>query len=406
MILEYFKNLETALTAKIQAKPDQPNARRKFALETARLGKRLFSENERTAWCGVAAPFDLLNAMGINSCFVEFVGAMLASTGAVGSMLDRAERAGYHTDCCAYHRSVIGAALQGLMPNPDFLIATTSPCSGGLAVIENLARHFQKDLFVLNMPLDGSERGIRYLADQIKDMMDFVSGHIGESIDQDRIRKSIEATNKARDIMVDVYDLGRQVPSPLNSKDLKDFGILMALFLGTDAAVDIAQSYKDELIQRIRSEAHKAKQERIRLLWIQNRIQFQNPLVNMLDDECHATIVVDELNDINWDPIDPGDPYMGIAKRMLAIPLHGPIRKRIEHLQKLASDYQVDGAINPCHWGCRQGTGARGLMQRGLKEIDVPVLNLEVDCIDPRNFAIGQLKTRMEAFFEMIENHR
>jgi len=79
MIKEYFKSLEDGLSAKILANPGRPNARKKFALEIARLGKRLFSEGETIAWCGVAAPFDLLNAMGINSCFVEFIGAMLSS---------------------------------------------------------------------------------------------------------------------------------------------------------------------------------------------------------------------------------------------------------------------------------------------------------------------------------------
>ena len=27
-------------------------------------------------------------------------------------------------------------------------------------------------------------------------------------------------------------------------------------------------------------------------------------------------------------------------------------------LDRLAENYRIDGAINPCHWGCRQGTGA------------------------------------------------
>jgi benzoyl-CoA reductase/2-hydroxyglutaryl-CoA dehydratase subunit BcrC/BadD/HgdB len=70
----------------------------------------------------------------------------------------------------------------------------------------------------------------------------------------------------------------------------------------------------------------------------------------------------------------------------------------------LARAYKLDGAINPCHWGCRQGTGARGLISDGLKEINVPVLNLEVDCVDTRNFAEGQLRTRIEAFMEMLES--
>ena len=51
-----------------------------------------------------------------------------------------------------------------------------------------------------------------------------------------------------------------------------------------------------------------------------------------------------------------------------------------------------------------ENSGARGLISDGLKEIGVPVLNLEVDCVDKRNFAEGQLRTRIEAFVEMLES--
>jgi benzoyl-CoA reductase/2-hydroxyglutaryl-CoA dehydratase subunit BcrC/BadD/HgdB len=43
-------------------------------------------------------------------------------------------------------------------------------------------------------------------------------------------------------------------------------------------------------------------------------------------------------------------------------------------------------------------------MAEGLKEIGVPMLNLEVDCVDARSFSEGQLRTRLEAFLEMIAN--
>jgi benzoyl-CoA reductase/2-hydroxyglutaryl-CoA dehydratase subunit BcrC/BadD/HgdB len=136
---------------------------------------------------------------------------------------------------------------------------------------------------------------------------------------------------------------------------------------------------------------------------MQNRIQFKNPLVELLEKEYQANIVSDELNDIYWDSIDPHDPYIGMARRAIVKPLNVNMRSRVAHLQKLARNYKLDGAINPCHWGCRQGTGARGLISDGLKEINVPVLNLEVDCLDTRNFAEEQLRTRIEAFVEMLE---
>lgn len=128
MMLEYFQNLASGLEAKLGERPEGAVARKRFALEIARLGTRLYSGEGQVAWCGVLTPFDLLQAMGLTSCFVEFVGAMLASTGTVEKFLVDAEQAGFATDSCSYHRAVLGAALQGMMPEPDFLIGTSAPC--------------------------------------------------------------------------------------------------------------------------------------------------------------------------------------------------------------------------------------------------------------------------------------
>jgi benzoyl-CoA reductase/2-hydroxyglutaryl-CoA dehydratase subunit BcrC/BadD/HgdB len=88
----------------------------------------------------------------------------------------------------------------------------------------------------------------------------------------------------------------------------------------------------------------------------------------------------------------------------MSLPFVGSVQRRLELLRVMAADYRVDGAVNPCHWGCRQGTGARGLIEEGLKEAGVPVLNLEVDCLDERSFSEGQVRTRLEAFMEMLQN--
>jgi len=404
MMYQYFKDMASGIEAKILQDPDLPNPRKRYALETARLGSRLYSGNHKVAWCGLAVPFDLLNAMGITSCFVEFVGAVLASTGMADPFLEEAEQAGFVGDTCGFHRSVIGAARKEIIPEPDFLIATTCPCTGGIAIMENLAHMFKKDLFVLNVPQEDSEQNVSYLADQIKDMVDFVAQQTGETLDESKVRQAIEKTNSAREIMKDAYQLAQNVPSPTDGRLLINIGIVMPLFIGTDSAIEIAQAYKDEFTARIDNGIQGVPDEKLRLLWIQNRIQFKNPLVELLEKEYQANIVSDELNDINWDPIDPDDPYTGLARRSIAFPLNGNIQRRIQHLQKLARNYKLDGAINPCHWGCRQGTGARGLISDGLKEIGVPVLNLEVDCVDTRNFAEGQLRTRIEAFVEMLES--
>ena len=397
----YFQQLLAGLDARLkQAAPGEPIARKALVREVARLGTRLYSEEGGVAWCGVLAPFDVLHAMGLTSCFVEFVGAMLASVGAADPALVSAEDAGYSTDSCGYHRAVTGAALKGMMPVPDCLIATSAPCTGGLAVIDNLARHFDRPLYVLDIPQHDGPQAEAYLTDQLREMTDFVASHTGRSLDRERLAEAIELTNRARALLLEVYELARAVPSPGRPRDMVNFALLESLLLGTEGAVEVARIYRDELA----AGAADQTREDVRLMWLQNRIQFRHPLDQLLNEELHAPVVVDELNDIAWDPIDPDDPFPGLARRMMSISLVGPVDRRVATLQRLARDYRVDGAINPCHWGCRQGTGSRGLIERGLLEVDVPVLNLEVDCIDKRSFSEGQLRTRLEAFVEMLQS--
>ncbi len=402
----YFDALVAGITSSLEADPDSASARKRFTLEVARLGMRLFSHDERVAWCGVLAPFDLLSAMGVTSCFVEFVGGWLASIGAVEPVLESADQFGYPADCCSYHRAVIGAAQQRLMPEPDFLIATSTPCSAGLASIENLARHFKKDMFVIHVPHCHDDEAVAYLADQLRAAVAFVSEHTGRPLDADRLRTAMEHSNRSRALLVEAYELARAVPTPARARDLSNFGVVFPLLDGTEDGVEVARTYRDEFARKVEAKIAGVPGERVRLMWIQNRIQFRNPLEPMLEEEHEAAVVFDELNQVTWDPIDPDDPFPGLARRALSNCLTGPVERRIENLQRQARAYRVDGAINPCHWGCRQGTGVRGLLERGLREIDVPVLNLEVDCVDPRNFSEGQLRTRLEAFIEMIAARR
>lgn len=403
MMKQYFDSIVSDFEVKFRK---QPTARKKFSLEILKLGQRLSSGTNRLAWCGVCTPFDLLSAMGITSCFVEFVGGMLSSSGHAGSFLEASEQAGFLADGCGWQRTVIGATIGGLMPKPDLAIATNNPCASGLATVEHLARTFDCPLFVLNIPPGDSEVNVRFLAQQLRAMVQFVTEHTGQALDEERLQSAMEKTNEARAAAVEVLELARRVPSPVNSTDLKNFGILLPLFLGTQTAIDISQTFRDELAARNERGESGVPDERFRLMWLQESIQFKHPLIRMLAEEYRAAIVVEELNDIYWEPIDPADPYIGLARRTMAFPFNGTVDRRLKRITKLAREYNLDGAINPCHWGCRQGTGSRGLVEAHFRELGLPIVNLEVDCADSRNFSEGQLRTRLEAFMELLDGRR
>nr|MDA3788724.1 2-hydroxyacyl-CoA dehydratase family protein [Desulfobacula sp.] len=355
MMYEHFDNTVKGIKEKLDQEPEGINARKKYVLELSRLGKKLYTKDEIIAWCGVTAPFDLLSAMGVTSCFVEFVGAMLASTQTAGYFFEEAEDSGFATDSCAYHRAVMGAVLKNAMPEPDFIIGTSSPCTAGLAIVENFAHQYKKDFFVLNVPQNYTKDTIKFLAAQIEEMTLFVSAHTKRTLSKEKLGIALENFNRSSTLLKDIYDLAKTKPSPVDNRLLRDFGTVITLMMGTQKGVDICQSFKDELNHRIKSGWHHASKEKSRLMWLQNRIQHPFPMDEMLDD-LGAKIVVDELNNVTWGPMDPDIPFESIAKRMISIPFSMGTSERIRLMQDLARDYQIDGAINPCHWGCRQGT--------------------------------------------------
>ncbi len=401
MMYDYFKNMVDGVSQKLLQDPDSINAKKKYVLEIAKIGQKLYTRDEKIAWCGVTIPFDLLNSMGVTSCFVEFVGAMLSSNETAPTFIKEAEDSGYAPDSCAYHRAVTGAMLKDIMPEPDFIIGSSSPCTAGLAVMEDMARRFKKDFFILNVPQNNSQESVKFLTDQIKEMTRFITAHTQKPLSMEKLGRALEFFNESSLILKDIYNLAKQTPSPVDNKLLKDFGTVIGLIMGTREGVKICQAFKDELTDRIESKKIDPSKEKIRIMWIQNRIQYKFPIEKMLED-FGVKIVVDELNDVTWEPMDPDNPFESIARRIISIPYSLGTNERIAHMQLLAREYKLDGAINPCHWGCRQGTGVRGLTTRGLKDVHVPVLNLEIDCVDSRNLAQGQIETRLEAFVEML----
>ncbi|MFH1538644.1 MAG: 2-hydroxyacyl-CoA dehydratase family protein [bacterium] len=398
MMETYFHDLVGGLRKKLEEKE---TARRRFILEVGRIGEKMFDPGWSSAWTTVFVPFEILNSMGVAAIFVEFVGAMLSGAGIAKPYFEKAESAGYSTDGCAYHRTSIGAAMAGVIPEPDLLIGATCPCDGGAKAVRRIGDLFGKETFILTVPYEVTEESIGYMVDQFKRMIDFITEKTGRELDIDKLREAIRHGNEGRRYMMEALELCKNVPSPCNSNDLKNF-IIYVLISGLKEGVEVAKLFRDEFRERVEKGVPGLPGEKHRLLWIQNRIQFRNGLIEMLERDFKANVVIDELNYFHWEEMDDGDPLRALAIRQITHPFAGPAGRRLAMLAKLAKEFKVHGAINPSHWGCRQSGGARNLFRDALAEVGVPIIHLDVDCVDERNYSDGQLRTRLEAFMEML----
>ena len=325
MLKEYFTQLETALKKKLDQKV---TARRKFVYEIARIGTRMFDPAWDTAWTTVFVPYEILNAMNVSGMFIEFIGAMLSGGGLSRPYLEAAEAAGYSTDSCAYHRSILGTIEKRLLPEPNVLIAANFPCNGGVKALKRVAEHYNKEVFIINMPYEYNTKSIDYMMEQYERLIEFIEAQTGRKLDEQKLKQSIRLNNEAREFMIEAYELAKQVPSPANSNDLKNF-IMYVLLNGTQAGVEVAKTYRDEFKGKVENGIPGLPNEQYRLLWIQNRIQFKNNLLDMLEKKFGANMVIDELNYIWYDPMDEGDPLRSLALRNASHPLLGPVERRI-----------------------------------------------------------------------------
>ena len=81
---------------------------------------------------------------------------------------------------------------------------------------------------------------------------------------------------------------------------------------------------------------------------------------------------------------------------------NGSYSHKAQAIGKLTDMLHPDAVIHFCHWGCKQASGGSLLLKEAMKERNIPMLILDGDGVDQRNSHDGQIKTRLEAFLEMI----
>lgn len=401
-LTSYFTETVNGISEKLKEKK---TGRRLLAYQVARLGKRVFERKDPLVWVNVTVPFEIVNCFPVVSIYSEFVGAVLSGAQMAAPYLEKAEAAGYPTDLCSYHRALLGASLGELLPQPVGALSATVPCDGGVKGVGEIAHLSKVPMLTLNVPETATDEGVKYLAGKLEESTRFLAEVSGAPFDKELLRTNIEKSNKTAEILKRVYAFSGQVPAPLTHKDLKNFQIVMLPLLGTDEGIEIGETFEKEFTDRVKNKTGGIENEKIRLLWIQNRIQFPNELLDHIAVNYGANIVWDELNEIYWDPIDPDDPFIGLAKRLIQSPLGGDFPLRLSTLANRSKQYSIHGAIHPCHWGCRQSLNARKLFAKALEDVGVPMMTLDVDCVDQRSFSPGQLLTRLEAFCEMLKEN-
>ena len=120
------------------------------------------------------------------------------------------------------------------------------------------------------------------------------------------------------------------------------------------------------------------------------------------DELCTGTRYFWHLVNNHLEPLD------ALARRYLDRPPCArmrPYTRRVKHILELVKDFGVDGVIYEIIKFCELYGHDKPMVREDLERENIPVLELDLE-YGAGGSALGQVKTRVEAFLEMLERHK
>ena len=243
-----------------------------------------------------------------------------------------------------------------------------------------------------------SPRAIPYLTEELKQFKKAVEEWTGKQITEEDLKRGIKIMNTNRHLLQQVYELRKKPNPPLT-------GLEAMLMVVSSQMVDKREHNKalEELLEKLPSRSLDEPSERLMIIGSEDD---DTEFIAMVED-LGSRIVIDEhctgtryfYEEVNTN----GDVLTSIAERYVKrIPCPSkdwPKRTRVDHIVKLAKEYNIQGAIVMQMKFCDPHELDTPAIKEALeKDVGVPIIFLEFDVTVP----IGQFKTRVEAFLEII----
>lgn len=261
---------------------------------------------------------------------------------------------------------------------------------------------------IYNLPRLREVKYVRdYFVSEVEGFKENLERLTGETIDNEDIRKSVALYNEARDLIREISEFRKLDIPLLTSAEFQQIA-LGYYYLPIDTFLVQLKN----IVKQLHSAKPSIGEKPIRLMLSGSVIaEGDTKITKIVEEDFGARIVVEDncsgikpfLNDIKTTEgniiEDIADGYLGQAPcaRMK------PIEDMIETSVKLATDYKVDGIVFyfikfcPCY-----SMILRAYLDR-FQELNIPVLVVSGDYTKGDE---GQMKTRVEAFIEVLKERR
>jgi bcr-type benzoyl-CoA reductase subunit B len=374
--------------------------------------------NKKVAWITSGGPVEPLQVMDVIPVYPENHGAMIGASKMGVGLCETAENMGYSRDLCSYARadiacSTVNGGPIGGLPAPDFLVCCNNICGTVLKWYEVQARYYNVPLFVFDTPFCHTEFSIEarhYVEKQVVEYIDFLEKVCGKKFDRDRAEEVLEYSYQGQKLWREVLETARSKPAPLSAFDAFFHLALIVTLRGTKTVVDYYTELIEEMRQRAADKIGSIPNEKYRLLWDNLPIWYRT---KWLSDKfaSHGACLVADTYTSAWcrqlDYIDKSDFVKSMVESYTMIYLNIGVDQMVDTVKDMVKKYDVDGIVMHSNRSCKPYSLGQYDIQRMIqKATGIPSVMIEADMVDERSFSESQIDTRIDAFMELIKQHK
>lgn len=357
---------------------------------------RAYDHPEQSALTSLFMPNEINKAFGLHDLCAEQFAAYIGGAWSTKAYVEIAERAGIAETFCSYHKVLMGAAVQGILPKPKVIVNTSLACDANNLSFRAISNLYGVPQYYVDVPYTQSPAAVEYVADQLRKLVPWLEEHTGRKFDEQAFHEAILNSKHTIENMQEVLRLKKDhyLPTTLTCELYET----LALHGGLGSKESLR--YSEKLLHDYRhAEARPGK----RILWMHTNPFGQNCVKELFNESEKYQLIAGDINFDSLVDMDPDHPFESMARRLVYDIINGPVTNRINGVRKTADALDIDGIICFCHWGCKETCGASSLIKEQLEQAGYPTLILNGDGVDPSNRNDGQTQTRVEAFLEMLE---
>ena len=310
--------------------------------------------------------------------------------------IDQAESVGIAATLCSYHKNFIGGVDAGVVPKALLSVTTSMICDGNVNTFRYLEEKHQVPSFVLDIPDEYSEDAENYVVEQLKELIGVLEERTGRKLDPEELKRTLERENESK----------RLYRSFLKKQSRKYYPNTMTLHLYMLFATHLNIGSEEclEFFQKLEKDIDSYPDFHGKgVLWVHLMPYYQETLKGYFNYQEKYYLKACEMNLDYMEELDTAHPLNALARKMLNNLYNGPYERKIKRVAELVEELHADAVIHFCHWGCKQSAGGVMLLKEEMRKRGVPMLILDGDAMDRRNSHDGQIKTRLEAFLELLD---